>query len=136
MKRIAITGGPRTGKSTTAARLAAETGLPLVSTDDFKDMGWSEASAHVAGIIATGAPGIIEGVAVPRALRKALAANPDVKPIDRLMVLESPKVPRSKGQEAMGKGVRTVLDEVLPALKALGVEVVHVIDPSPEGDGG
>jgi dephospho-CoA kinase len=134
MKRIAITGGPRTGKTTYAAKLGAETGLPVTSTDDFKDLGWSEASAHVAGLLAKGEPGILEGVAVPRALRKALAANPDAKPIDKLVVLESPKVSRSAGQQAMGKGVRTVLDEVLPALRKLGVEVVHVIDPKVDGE--
>lgn len=134
MKRIAITGGPLSGKTTYATKLGAETGLPVTSTDDFIDMGWSEASAHVATLLAKGEPGIIEGVAVPRALRKALAAAPDVKPIDKLVVLESPKVSRSAGQQAMSKGVRTVLEEVLPALRQLGVEVVTIIDPKADGE--
>lgn len=134
-KRIAITGGPRTGKTTTGRRLAAETGLPLTSTDDYKALGWSEASQAVADQLAKGEPGIVEGVAVPRALRKLLAAAPDQKPVDRLLVLESPKVPRSKGQAAMGKGVATVLAEILPDLRRLGVEIVHVLDPDPRPKG-
>lgn len=123
MKRIAITGGPRTGKSTFAAKLAEERGLTVTSTDDFAGLGWSEASQAVADHLAKNEPGITEGVAVPRALRKALLAAPDVKPIDQLIILESPKVARNAGQVAMGKGVSTVLAEVLPDLRRLGVVV-------------
>jgi dephospho-CoA kinase len=131
-KRIAIAGGPRTGKTRYSKRLAEETGLSLTHTDDFIDLGWSEASQHVADLLTKGEPGITEGVAVPRALRKMLAANPHQKPVDKLIVLESPKVARSSGQVTMAKGVATVLDGILPDLRRLGVEVVHVIDPTDE----
>lgn len=123
MTRIAITGGPRTGKSTLAASMAAETGLSIVATDDYLGMGWSEASEHVAGLLASGEPRIVEGVAVPRALRKALGLRPEVAPIDRLIVLTAPHVEQSRGQEIMAKGVHTVLDGILPELSRLGVEV-------------
>ena len=123
MKRIAITGGPKTGKSTLAVKLAAETGLAVTGTDDFASLGWSEASQAVADHLGKGLPGITEGVAVPRALRKALVASPDSKPIDKLIVLASPKAPRTPGQVTMGKGVHTVLDEVLPDLRRLGVVI-------------
>lgn len=121
--RIAIAGGPKTGKTTLAVALAAETGLAVVSTDDFIELGWSEASARVAALLADCAARIVEGVAVPRALRKALAAHPDVKPIDRLIVLTEPYVPRTRGQDAMAAGVVTVLAEIVHELQMLGVEV-------------
>jgi adenylate kinase family enzyme len=123
MTRIAITGGPRTGKTTLATSMAAETGLAIVATDDYLDMGWSEASEHVAGLLAADEPRIVEGVAVPRALRKALASRPDVAPIDRLIVLTAPHAEQTRGQEIMAKGLHTVLDGILPELRRLGVEV-------------
>jgi len=123
VKRIAIVGGPRTGKTTLAAKLSRDTGLPLIASDDYKDLGWSEASQHVADLLAKNEPAIVEGVAVPRALRKMLAARPEERPIDKLIVLEAPKAARSAGQKAMGKGVHTVLDKILPELRALGVEI-------------
>ncbi len=135
MKRIAIVGGPRTGKTTLAAKLSRDTGLPLIATDDYKDMGWSEASAHVAGLIAKNEPAIIEGVAVSRALRKALDARPEERPIDKLIVVEPSRrwhekhSPQSDGQKAMGKGVHTVLDEILPDLRRLGVQIEWRSDP-------
>lgn len=135
MKRIAITGGPRTGKTTLAGKLARDTGLPLIATDDFKDMGWSEASAHVADLLSKSESAVVEGVAVPRALRKMLAANPDERPVDKLIVVEPTRrwhekhAPQSSGQKAMGKGVHTVLDEILPDLRALGVQIEWRSDP-------
>lgn len=135
MKRIAITGGPRTGKTTLAAKLAKESSLPIVCTDDFKELGWSEASTHVANLIAKSEPAIIEGVAVPRALRKALEAAPDERPLDKLIVVEPSRrwhekhSPQSHGQRAMGKGVHTVLEEILPDLRRLGVEIEWRSDP-------
>ena len=134
MKRIAIVGGPRTGKSTLAAKLSRDTGLPLIASDDYKDLDWSEASQHVADLLTKNEPAIVEGVAVPRALRKMLAARPEERPIDKLIVLEAPKVPRSNGQKAMSKGVHTVLDEILPELRALGVEIEWRTDPHTPGE--
>ncbi len=78
--------------------------------------------------------GIVEGVAVPRALRKLLRADGTRRPIDRLIVLESvygaPLTPRQAG---MGAGVLTVLSgpvddrpgspRVIDALRALGVAI-------------
>jgi hypothetical protein len=133
--RIAIVGGPRTGK-TQAARavalatglpraVALATGLPLVSTDDFIDLGWSVASQHVADLLADGAPRIVEGVAVARALRKALRDRPEERPVDRLVILSVPKVEQTTGQRIMASGVDTVLDGILDELQALGVVVAQ-----------
>ena len=65
---------------------------------------------------------IVEGVAVARALRKALGQTAG-RPCDRLLVLERPRLELSPGQRAMAKGVDTVLAEILPELRARGVAV-------------
>lgn len=123
MTRVCITGGPRTGKTTLAQSLAAPTGR-VVHCDCFIGMGWSEASEHVAGLMLAPGPFLVEGVQIPRALRKALAARPDAKPCDRLIVLSNePHEPWTPGQARMAKGVDTVLAEILPALRRLGVEI-------------
>lgn len=123
MTRIAITGGPKTGKTTLARKMSGDLMVALVSTDDYADLGWSESSQAVADRLAEPGAVLVEGVAVPRALRKAIAERPETKPIDKLIVLQTPKAQRTDGQRAMAKGVHTVLGEILPDLRRLGVEI-------------
>lgn len=134
--RLCIIGGPKTGKTTLAAELAASRGPLAVGTaegafrvrssDEAMHLGWSEASAEVALWLDNAGPWIVEGVAVPRALRKWLAAHAEGKPCDIVLVLTTAHIELSKGQAAMGKGVATVWAEVLPELRRRGVEVMDV----------
>lgn len=122
--KVAIAGGPRTGKTT----FALETfGASLVRhTDDLiGSHDWSEASLAASQWF--NEPGVwcIEGVAVPRALRKWLAANPG-KPCDRVYWLTKAHTPLSAGQATMAKGCVKVWLEVLPELRLRGVEVIDV----------
>lgn len=120
--RICITGGPRTGKTTLAASLGA--GVPVTNCDDFISMGWSESSAHASVLMVRPGPWIMEGVQIPRALRKFIEAHPGTRPCDRLIILRNePFVSLTAGQVAMAKGIDTVLAEILPALQRLGVEI-------------
>lgn len=123
--RIAIAGGPRTGKTTFAQALGAGLGVASRSTDDLMGGDWSAASLAASRWF--DAPGalIVEGVAVPRALRKWLAANPTGKPVDKVIWIHGAKTERSKGQETMSKGCTTVWREILPELQARGVEIVE-----------
>jgi hypothetical protein len=114
-QRIAITGWPKTGKSTLAAKMGGGR-----STDDTIEMGldWSAGSAEVATWFDKPGPWIIEGVAIPRALRKWKEAHPGERPpIDKLIVLSTPHVPLNTGQTGMGKGIDKVLAEIMPWLK-------------------
>lgn len=148
--RIGITGAPDSGKTTLAYKLAGELAHhpTVVSTDSYQHLGWSESSAKVAEVLSGMVndhawSGIVEGVALPRALRKMLRAAPTVRPLDRLIILQG--IYRAdgsrgveddlpKGQRSMAKGLLTTLtgpiDEDVPgsprlidALRDLGVEI-------------
>ena len=119
--RIAIAGGPRTGKTTLAADLD---GLKLATDALMHDHDWSGASQAASEWLDLRCGDLVlEGVAVPRALRKWLKRNPEGKPVDRVVWLSSPHVELSPGQATMAKGCETVWREILPEHKARGVEI-------------
>ena len=110
--RIAIAGGPRTGKTTLSARV---TDRPVYHGDDHIALGWSQASeALAAQVNASVGPLLVEGVQVPRALRKGMA-------VDVVIWLERPYVAQTPEQSIMGKGCRTVFDEWRAANPAVPV---------------
>lgn len=122
--RICIAGSPRTGKTFLATRMGELLRLKPLHTDDLiGHLEWSDASLEVSRWMGLPAPWVIEGVAVPRALRKRLAASPD-RPCDVLVLLSNPWEQLTSGQIAMGKGIRTVLEQIRPELRARGVEIV------------
>ncbi len=115
--RILITGAPRTGKTTLANSMGANR-----STDEVMDLGWSEASLEVSTWFDAPAY-IIEGVAIPRALRKWKANNPNQSPpVDKIIILTEPFEALNDGQMRMGKGMDTVWREIEPWLDGVEVE--------------
>lgn len=124
MTRICITGGPRTGKTTLANKLADERGdhtsMTVAHTDDLieqcKHLGkeaWSEASRIASTWLDAPGPWIIEGVAVSRALRKWRDQHPgEAPPVDKVIRLIVPHEPLSRGQATMAKGEATVFAEI------------------------
>jgi GTPase SAR1 family protein len=124
MTRICITGGPRTGKTTLATQLCATEYDRVRHTDDLIGRhDWSAASAEVATWLDEPGPWIIEGVSVSRALRKWREGHPgDPPPVDRVIYLETPHEPLSKGQSAMAKGVATVHAEIEDWLREHNIE--------------
>lgn len=143
MTRIAITGGPRTGKTTLADQMwngvCVEAGIAdprkrglgieiVRHTDDLiVDYDWSEASLEASKWMDEPGPWIIEGVTVSRALRKWRDNHPDQPPpVDRVIYLVGPKVPlETPGQERMTKGVRKVHDEIEGWLNQHGVKTEY-----------
>lgn len=125
-ERLLVTGAPRTGKSTLAYKLCPNDSIHLctdpqrlcttpgaVGTPD--ELGWSEASQWIADKWLTKpGPWIVEGVAVPRALRKYLAANgPDAPPpCDKLIVLVDPHEALTPNQAAMGDALMQIIDDL------------------------
>jgi GTPase SAR1 family protein len=121
--RILIIGGPKTGKTTLANRLGGN----VRSTDDVKDLGWSEASAEVATWFDEPGPWVIEGVAVPRALRKWMRNNPGQPlPVDKITWLSGAFHPLTTGQQSMTKGIETVMSEIVGEVrKSVPIELVN-----------
>lgn len=122
-RKIAIAGVPRAGKSTRAKKIALAVG-ELRSTDALKEVGdWSRESEIAAAMFDEDAAFVMEGMVVPRALRKWLASHPEGRPVDEVLWMGEPKIETTKGQNAMGKGALTVMREILPELKRRGVNV-------------
>lgn len=123
-QRVCIAGGPRTGKTTLARQQERIRNVPARHTDDTVPFGWSEASEAVSKWFDEPGPWIIEGVAVPRALRKWLDANPgDERPCDEAIFLDEEFEVLTPGQATMTKGVKTVWLEILPELERRGVVI-------------
>lgn len=128
MTRIAITGGPRTGKTTLAMRMRMTLDMHprnIRHTDVLIHLGWSDASAAAALWLDEPGPWIIEGVAMARALRKWRDRHPGQRPpVDRVIRLTTPHVALSKGQAGMANGEGTVWSEVEPWLLAAGIDII------------
>lgn len=120
--RVCITGSPRAGKTSAADKMASEHGLTARHTDHTIPLGWSAASAEIATWFEAPGPWICEGVAIPRALRKWLAAHPEGMPCDVIFLLDRPREELSRGQETMRKGIATVWAEIRNELARRGVE--------------
>ena len=118
-KRIVITGGPKTGKTT----LADEMGGGVRQTDELIELPWSEQSLVVSRWFDEPAPWVIEGVTVTRALRKWLKHNLKGKPCDLVIYLREPRIQLSVGQERMSKACWTVWREIRRELERRGVEI-------------
>lgn len=122
-RKIAIAGVPRAGKTTRSRKIALGVG-ELRHTDDLKAIGdWSKESEVAAAMFDEPTSFVIEGMVVPRALRKWLATHPEGRPCDELIWMGKPAVETTPGQDAMGKGALTVLREILPELQRRGVKV-------------
>ena len=120
--RIAITGTPKSGKTTYSKQL----GKNIKHTDDLINLGWSEASEAASLWFDDEDINIIEGIAIPRALRKWLARNPEGKPCDKIIYLNCPHVELIDGQKRMAKGIRTVWNEILPDLMRRNVIIEDI----------
>lgn len=125
--KIAIAGIPKSGKTTYADKMGNDYGdlaLKVYHTDDLiGQVEWSELSQQVSTWFNNEGDFIIEGVAVPRALRKWLANNEEGKPCDKVIWMGKAKIELSKGQLTMGKGCVKVMKEIKQELINRGVEI-------------
>jgi len=99
--RIAVVGGPRTGKTTLVMTTVEVDDRPVFHTDDL--IGLVEWADQPAVIIERCAPldrYVVEGIQVARALRKGL--EPDV-----VVVTTWPMVERTSGQKRLARAVDT-----------------------------
>lgn len=165
MTVVIICGGPRTGKTTLAAELAklmtlnqmhgkvvqeSEAGIEAIefrdasvhptvrSTDEYKDLEWSEASLRASKWFdpdADGLADIVEGVAAGRALRKWLLRTAvPAMPCKLVVWLKATHEPLTKPQETMAKGCRTVFEEIRKTLLARGIAIFEPDESAPAAD--
>jgi hypothetical protein len=143
MPRIVVLGGPRTGKTTYATKLAKQLGVHLgstgkrteqedglVSTDNYmKRANWATLPDVIIKDLKDREDWVLEGTQAARVLRRWLKASPDEPKVDKVLVFGKPWVARTPGQEAMAKGVRTILRDLQPLLDKAGIEVEHMTPP-------
>ncbi len=122
--RVVIAGGPRSGKSTLAQNISRGGRIRVRGTDELLALDWHDSSLVASSWFEYPGPWICEGVAMPRALRKWLARNPNEAPADLIVWANEAASPRVPGQESMAKGCATVWREILPELERRGVRVV------------
>lgn len=106
-RRIAIAGGPNTGKST-LANIA--TRHEVIHTDDFMHLEWTDVPWVLLGRIFKREDFIIEGVQVGRVLRKAQELR--IIPVTACVILDTPYIELSQGQERMAKGCKKIISEL------------------------
>ena len=117
--RIAIIGWPGSGKTTLTTEMGGGR-----STDDAMHLGWSEASEEVSTWLDAPGPWIIEGVALPRALRKWRARNPTLKPpVDKIIYLSRTVKELPQGAVSMGKAMDSVIAEIWDWLGSAQIEI-------------
>lgn len=100
-KRVAVAGGPKTGKSTLAAGV---TDRPVIHTDDVKHEQWENVPFVCIARVKDLDSFLIEGVQVPRCLRKGMV-------VDAVIWLSKAKATRTQGQQTMAQAVATVFDD-------------------------
>lgn len=115
--RIAITGGPRVGKTWLANTYGLD--REVVHTDTWQGVEWDKQPALIVAACEPLPRFLLEGVQVPRALRKGLQ-------IDALLWLDCPAAPQTPAQRAMGKAVATVLRTIRSQLT---IPVIFVDGP-------
>ncbi len=121
--RIVIAGIPRAGKTTMADEIAPLADMPVIHTDDYMALGWSEASEEASKLFDDEGPWIIEGVMAVRALRKWMKRNPDAKPCDFFVWLDVPHVELNEGQARMAKGCETIFGKIRDDLEEAGTVI-------------
>lgn len=118
--RVVIVGGPRTGKTTLAARYRD---VPVWHTDDYIKRTFEQSVEAMLPLLDEPGPWVLEGVTTVRVLRAWLRAGHSGKPCDEVICCWEAKMALSRGQETMAKGCRTIWSQIAGELLLRGVEI-------------
>jgi len=106
--RVAITGAPRCGKTWLAEAVGGD--RETIHTDTWQGVEWGKQPELIIAACAPLRRFLLEGVQVPRALRKGLQ-------VDALIWLDTPAAEQTREQKAMGKAIATVLNGIRSQLE-------------------
>jgi uncharacterized protein len=119
--RIAIAGGPRTGKTTLSESVTDRT---VVHTDDYSEREWSEQPQAIIEACAADRF-VVEGVQVSRALRRGLE-------VDAVIYLDDPQVEQTKRQQAMSKAASRIFSQWRAKNRTIPVESPDRVQSMPQ----
>lgn len=102
--RIAIAGGPRTGKTTLS--LAAQD-RRIVHTDDYMHLAWLDAPEAISRECLLHPRFLVEGVQVARCLRGSRDGDRSPLEVDAVVWLDDSVAPMTSSQASMAKGIKT-----------------------------
>ncbi len=118
-----IAGVPRSGKTTLALEMGMKSKTRVYHTDDLIEKhSWSIQSDEVACWFNM-KNYIIEGVTIPRALRKWLSLCKG-KPCDEIIWLATPRSTLTGGLLSMAKGCISIMNEIEDELIKRGVKII------------
>lgn len=122
--RLIIAGGPKRGKTTLAHQIGDSCDIPIYSTDSLiASHDWSAASYEVMKWFSRPDEWIIEGVAVPRAIRKWFR-DKSAAPCDVAIWIPEPVAHCTNQQAEMARRCKAVWFRVLPSLRLRKVEIL------------
>lgn len=119
-RRVFITGGARTGKTTLARKLAQGMSVRTIHTDDYLDHPHDEIPDVLRSQLPEGDV-VVEGTHVARLLRK----YPDVAKGAYVYYLGTHVDAQTPGQRRQATGIRTVWRQARPALHRAGAIVIQ-----------
>jgi len=99
LDRVAITGPPKSGKTTLSGLV---TDRPVFHTDDWIDLPWKDIPVAILGATQHLDRFVVEGIQVPRAIKRGLE-------VDVILVLDEPYIPLSKAQWGLWNNVKETL---------------------------
>lgn len=111
-KRVAVCGGPVTGKSIVTDNCSDR---PVFHSDDLMELGWSEGSQKLKELAEDHESFCVAGVAADRAIRKGLE-------VDAVIHCRTPRKTYSKGQAIL----KAQIDKRVRALKRKGIKVYEL----------
>ncbi len=106
-KRVAVVGGPVTGKSIVTEKV---TDRPVYHSDDYAGTEWSERSQILKDACEPHESFVVAGIAADRAVRKGLE-------VDAIIHCKTPRAVYKKGQKTLKKQI----DKRVSALKRKGI---------------
>lgn len=109
-ERIAIIGGPRTGKTSLSLSVVNR---PVVHTDDYMHFAWADAPQAINEECRRHESFVLEGVQAARCLRGGKDGNRAPLEVDAVLWLDNTLCPVSPQQAAMAKGIKTTFADWL-----------------------